>query len=430
MVWSWLPRWWTRRSQPPHRGGGAAPAPPRPWYFRPRLESLEDREVLSSGVVPTAGPVVENRSTLSQPLLIFDPVPAISATAGIAFQGPVGKVQLFSPALPQVTINWGDGVASRGSLRPREANGSYDVYGTTTFQQAGQFNIAVVFLFREGASTPTSPAPVSGASSPPGTSGAVTDGGLEEGSPHNNSVTVQVTRTGTVVEVVPGGNGPSPAKLVVALDGVVQRLLADATGQVPWQRLPEPPAPHDLAPAAVEADLAELVKMIGPNLAGNRRHFGWANAAPWQSSLASNRAADGHGQVPLFNPADVIGYNPAALTVPIRPQGGWAPHPHPGLPGTSYGLEAFAYDLPGVIGSPVVPPSPYGRVDPADEADRELAALLTPVVRDMRDARKEEVRYDLLCSWCVASYFFAVFMDGHRAASLVPVPPPLSGVSV
>jgi hypothetical protein len=365
--------------------------------------------------------VVENPYTLSPTVLSFQPVSPLVAVADVPFQGRVGTLQLPNAlALPEVTINWGDGAASPGSLLTHNHGQSYEVDGATTYLQSGHFNIAVSFTFSVPAPAPAT-APV-GTSAPPnhpnpGSIPPLRDFG-------DGSQIVQVTFT-EQAEVTPGGNESVRADLSFGVVGDMQSSVADGTGQVPWQRLPEPLTRQDLEPAAGEASLAELMKMLGPNPADNRTHFGWADAGTWQNTLLATLTPEVYAPAPLVNPEELVGHNPAAVRVPSASNWGWAPRRRR-EPVPLDGLEALAHDQPGAARAPGVPASAYGRLEPSEEADRELAALLTPAVKDRRDTREKEIQYDVLCSWCVASYFFAVFMDGQRAAGLLPVPP-LSG---
>ncbi|MDB5387321.1 MAG: hypothetical protein JWM11_2967 [Planctomycetaceae bacterium] len=137
----------------------------------PGCEGLEDRMLLSAAAAnhcPIASPVVATH-IVTPPIIASNPVLGSSTGTGVTLQvqqgvkftANLGNFITIAPGTNlHVSIRWGDGTASQGTLKPDGIVGldqiNFEVDGTHTYRHAGTFNIHVTVI-RGGASTKSTP---------------------------------------------------------------------------------------------------------------------------------------------------------------------------------------------------------------------------------------------------------------------------------
>jgi uncharacterized delta-60 repeat protein len=156
----------TPRRATPQR---ATPQRATPQRLRLEVELLEERSLLNAtGILPAAAPIA---GTIAEPMVApsvlfrpigypLPPVPApadspltldaapatLSATAGSAFDGAVATLTDSDTGVQAsdftVTIDWGDGTVSDGTLRSN-GQGGLDVLGNHTYTGAGDYSVQV-----------------------------------------------------------------------------------------------------------------------------------------------------------------------------------------------------------------------------------------------------------------------------------------------
>jgi hypothetical protein len=203
---------------------------------RLRLEALEPRCACAAGLtgattaiavfrppeglvavvaqVPAAAPAVPQANGL-----------LLTPTAGVPFTGPVAEIVFDAIAAGDTAvaefianIRWGNGQQTAGVIQPR-GHGGYDVIGTMTYTDAGEYQLTVEVAGPDGTMTATSLAHVE----PP------------------KPLEIDTVPPPPVTEPQEYGSNDQPAGTPESPGPTVTvRTPGDTTGAVPWLRLPDP----------------------------------------------------------------------------------------------------------------------------------------------------------------------------------------------
>src|SRR5262249_749843 len=92
--------------------------------------------------------VVTDDFVYAEPVALSTNQPAVTATVGVAFSGPVATFSDLNPLATvhdyTATINWGDGHTSPGTVSANPGGG-FTVSGTNTFANFGSFPLSGSF---------------------------------------------------------------------------------------------------------------------------------------------------------------------------------------------------------------------------------------------------------------------------------------------
>ena len=104
------------------------------FQYKPCLEALEDRLVLSVAGTAAVGPPAPPMDHVS--------AVAITAIAGVPFTGVVATFNTPDVTGLAPTIQWGDGHAGTGIITGT-GNQAFQISGTNTFAQPGSYTIVI-----------------------------------------------------------------------------------------------------------------------------------------------------------------------------------------------------------------------------------------------------------------------------------------------
>jgi hypothetical protein len=209
-----------------------------PFRFRPRLEGLEDRDVLS----------------VAGPLPVFELTGhALTAFSGVPTVGIVATFRAEDDGVPlSASIDWGDGQESVGLVAFVSAD-LYSVRGTNTYSSAGSFTITVAVAWgAEEVVSVTATAFVTvmpgGELSGPGYAGGLTQNNADGvGTPSPPPIPQEGPPAG------PARGGASVQHAFLNLRGQVIVTSSAVDHGVPWRRGPDHGPPRPEVAAALPA---------------------------------------------------------------------------------------------------------------------------------------------------------------------------------